>query len=700
MAFSTTAYKIEYTGNGSLAGPYPFPYFLSASTDLTVSLSGVIQSSGFTATGSGIAWNVTFDTAPASAVPIILKRSTTNTSPTDYVDLDQFPADTFEADLDRRTAVSQETSGLAQNSLRYDENEDSIGDDETILPLRSIRASTALGWDALGNVTSYPLESSGTTAALVTESVATAGQTLINTAGYSPGLNLVSVYINGAKLLSSDYAEVSGSVTLTEGLFLGDSIRIEVNEVQDVVSTGAAGTTSFTQTGTGAVATNVQDKLEERVSVKDFGATGAGGTYTTEIQAAMDAHDHVYFPDGTYSVKDLVPNNNQILEFESSDAILSGVVGTDDIFATTGAIIQIRVFGGSFSDCANVWTHTGTSSLAYCLFEGMKINDCTDGFNLSTSVGNTWRDCNFGTNGSADNIVNGVNFLATSSGQTNLNRFSDCNFFFYSGSGITFADTAIVKTGNTITRCWFEDGTANAIYIGGTSRSLSIRDSYFENNGGAGIADILLEQSTGSSTNEIHIDRCTFEVAATGQTYRIRNTGNTYIDVKQCTATLPAGCVFVAVDGTTTFHSSLLGNYINAIGAGSYESRLFSQSGTQALSWSVEAPGGLVTEDDRPYAHKAGGQGFEVYTLANEATPSVQGKKLCKSGGTTTVTDFDDGRLGQTITLMAEHAVTITDNAAIILNGSANFVMASGDSLTLTMFNDQIWQETSRMVNL
>ena len=42
----------------------------------------------------------------------------------------------------------------------------------------------------------------------------------------------------------------------------------------------------------------------------------------------------------------------------------------------------------------------------------------------------------------------------------------------------------------------------------------------------------------------------------------------------------------------------------------------------------------------------------------------------------------------------------VTDNAAIILHGSANFVMAAADCLTLTMFNDQIWEETARKVNL
>lgn len=90
----------------------------------------------------------------------------------------------------------------------------------------------------------------------------------------------------------------------------------------------------------------------------------------------------------------------------------------------------------------------------------------------------------------------------------------------------------------------------------------------------------------------------------------------------------------------------------------------------------------------------------DLQTLADDATPSVAGGNLWKTGGTTTITDFDDGVVGQTIKIISAHAVTITDGAAIILNGSANFVMAAADTLTLTMFDDQVWQEVSRMVNL
>lgn len=88
-----------------------------------------------------------------------------------------------------------------------------------------------------------------------------------------------------------------------------------------------------------------------------------------------------------------------------------------------------------------------------------------------------------------------------------------------------------------------------------------------------------------------------------------------------------------------------------------------------------------------------------IRTLADDATPSVAGGDLFKTGGTTTITDFDGGLLGQEIEILSGHAITITDGTNILLDGSVDFVMQAGDVLVLRMFNDQVWEEKSRKVN-
>jgi hypothetical protein len=87
---------------------------------------------------------------------------------------------------------------------------------------------------------------------------------------------------------------------------------------------------------------------------------------------------------------------------------------------------------------------------------------------------------------------------------------------------------------------------------------------------------------------------------------------------------------------------------------------------------------------------------FASTTLANDATPSVANENFFLTGGTTTITDFDDGITGQVITVVAEHSLTITDGTNIFLNGSSNFAMTATDTLTLRCKADNKWYEVSR----
>ena len=79
----------------------------------------------------------------------------------------------------------------------------------------------------------------------------------------------------------------------------------EAAKVASLAGSGGAATVGYLPSGTGAVARDVQSKLREMISVKDFGVVGDGATNcTTQLQAANDycysVGASLYFPTGTY----------------------------------------------------------------------------------------------------------------------------------------------------------------------------------------------------------------------------------------------------------------------------------------------------------------------------------------------------------------------------------------------------------------
>jgi hypothetical protein len=168
-----------------------------------------------------------------------------------------------------------------------------------------------------------------------------------------------------------------------------------------LAASGGSNLIGFLQAGTGAVATTVQAKLRESVSVKDFGAVGDG--VTDDFAAIILARDaaiaggkSLMFPSGTYE-------HSGVLNFASERLRVFGVglVRLQYTGATSYGVSVARVDGYAYdTQLENLWIEAGgnTTALfiqntAHCVFKNIRVGNSSDyGIYIEGSVLDLWEN--------------------------------------------------------------------------------------------------------------------------------------------------------------------------------------------------------------------------------------------------------------------------------------------------------------------
>ena len=255
MTIAATTTEVSYTGNGSTtAFTVTFAFFGTGTASELEVIERVIATgaettksngSHYTVTGgSGSTGTVTAASAPADTVQWHIRRKTTQTQGTDYVENDEFPADSHENALDRLTMIAQE-------------HEADIADAFTFPPSYTAGASTTmpepvansyLVWNADGDA--------------LTTSTSSAAQYLGGNGTASlPFYSFSSDPNSGIYRVGADNVGVAG----------GGS------KVVDITSTGSNGTAigaSTAAAGTFSSITSGGDILSDTDSTDSLGSTG------------------------------------------------------------------------------------------------------------------------------------------------------------------------------------------------------------------------------------------------------------------------------------------------------------------------------------------------------------------------------------------------------------------------------------------
>jgi hypothetical protein len=382
-------------------------------------------------------------------------------------------------------------------------------------------------WD---NIQGY---SSGSVAYAATEvQIATAGQTLfvLTEMFYNPGTNTLAVFIDGVnQVVNNSYVEsTSTSVTFMSGLHVGAVVKfVNVN-----VASADASAVSYEPGFVGSVATTVEAKLQQTVSVKDFGAVGDGVTDdSAAFQAAIDAESSVFVPPGNYVI-------GTMIDLSARDFSIVGVKGETVLSAAAdNAIFGIStagdgegayIFGLEFSALTS-GTGTGIYSPSSVQIAWWNIDNCVFNSRLKYGINGPLQSCIITATLFGFHPPTGANFQAVRSvGQLSplvgpyATTFSSCEF-----ARITNVDYGVeFQYGYrpVFQNCIFEANTVNIaiIYVFGTYYPV-LDTCWFEQNGCDSLVKLSLDAVSGVDAVLLDVKNTVIAVGTTASARYVRD---------------------------------------------------------------------------------------------------------------------------------------------------------------------------------
>ena len=312
IAINPVTRRVQFTGNTG-TGPYAFTFNVLQSSDIVVYKNNVLltETTDYTvsiaANGTG---NITMVVALVltDILTIIGGRELSRT--TDFVTAGDLLASSLNEQLDSNVIMSQQLDERFGRTLAVPPGDE----DKTLdLPLAADRADKIILFDESGNVTAAaPSDFFGNAVLggnfIVNTATGNGSQTAFGLT-VAPGIKTnIQIHIDGVYQNKSTFSLSGSTVTFTEAPPLNAGIEFMMGESVTQI-TGDASAITYNQGGTGAQDRTVRGKLQETVSVKDFGAVGDGvaddtAAFKAAILACETANLVLRVPAGDYLITD------------------------------------------------------------------------------------------------------------------------------------------------------------------------------------------------------------------------------------------------------------------------------------------------------------------------------------------------------------------------------------------------------------
>lgn len=310
----------------------------------------------------------------------------------------------------------------------------------------------------------------------------------------------VSIYVDGVYQNKDTFSLSGTTITFSEAPPLNSAIEIVYPSNTDTLNGSTSSAIVYNQGGTGAQDRTVEQKLQEFVSVKDFGAVGDGvaddtAAFASAIGAYADAKT-IYVPAGTYLITSKLDLgiNKKIIGAGARNVLINFNSSTDAYFMSGDAFshvegISVKRLGTAVvQTCFASYTPTTANGWRNGVIRDVQI----DSFNYG--IGST----QLLTQGLMfQNVYERVRIyyadVAVQMGSgSNANTFINCEFWYSNTRDIHLNN---VTTINFI-GCGFEDsqgtvGSANGLVE--TSNSVKFDNCYFEPARG-----VIFDTSSGS----------------------------------------------------------------------------------------------------------------------------------------------------------------------------------------------------------